>query len=73
LLKASNTDIAIGKYSIGQTPIFKKKKSSYLEDTEYGPEITTLLPLNHRIDFRDDSDYKLIACYRQVWPNYFSS
>jgi len=25
-LQANNTDIAIGKYPIGQTPIFKEKK-----------------------------------------------
>jgi len=29
-LKATKTDIAMGKYPIGQTPIFKKKKIQLL-------------------------------------------
>jgi len=30
-LKSTNTDIAIGKYPIGQTPFFKRKTSAFLK------------------------------------------
>jgi len=56
-LKATNTYIAVAKYPIGQIPIFKEKIFQLFEDAENGPKITTLLPLNHRIDFRADSEY----------------
>jgi len=58
---------------IPNRPFLKKKNSASLKILRKGPKITTLLPLNHRIDFRGDSDYKLIASCRQVQPNYFSS
>jgi len=40
---------AIGKYSMGQTPLFEN--FSCFEDTKSGRTIATLLPLGHRIDF----------------------
>jgi len=30
-LKATNTDIAIGKYAIGQTPVFTRKTSAFMK------------------------------------------
>jgi len=30
-LKATNIDIAIGKYPLGQTPFFKRKTSNFLK------------------------------------------
>jgi len=52
-LKATNTDIAMGKYPISQTPFFK----SFGEDSNNGSTIITLLPLNYRNNFRDDSEH----------------
>jgi len=49
-LKATNTDTTIGKYPIGQNPIFKN--FSFFEDTENCPKITTLLPINHSLHGR---------------------
>jgi len=57
-LKATNTDIAIGKYSIGQTHFFLRD-FNFFEDSKYGPTIITLVPLNHRIKFRGDNEYYL--------------
>jgi len=56
-LKATNTDITIGKNPIGQTQFLKRKNFSFFEDTENCPKITTLLPQNHRMDFCGDSEY----------------
>jgi len=55
-LKATNTDVVIAKYPISQTPIFKEKKFQFFENTENGSKITTLLPLNHCIDFPGDAN-----------------
>jgi len=52
-LKATNTDSAMRKHPNGQTPFFK----SFGEDSNNGSIIITLQPLNHRNDFRDDSEY----------------
>jgi len=30
-LKATNTNVAIGKYAIGRTPVFKRKTSAFLK------------------------------------------
>jgi len=35
----------------------KRTNFSFFEDTENCPKITTLLPLNHRIDFRGNTEY----------------
>jgi len=56
-LKATNTDLAIGNSQSAKLQFLKRKNFSFFEDTENGPKITTLLPLNHRIDFRGDSAY----------------
>jgi len=37
--------------------IFQEENYSFLKDSKNGPTIITLLPLNHRIDFRSDSKY----------------
>jgi len=37
-LKATNTDIAIGKYPIGETPFSKRKKFSFFEDNVNGQQ-----------------------------------
>jgi len=49
-LKATDTQSAKLQFS-------KRKNFSFFEDTENGPKIITLLPLNYRIDFRGDSEY----------------
>jgi len=36
-LKVTNTDTAIGRYQIGQTPFSKEEKLSFFEDTTNGP------------------------------------
>jgi len=55
--KATNSDTAIGKSPIGQTPFLEDKDFSYIEGSKNGPTIITLLPLNHRIDFHGNSKY----------------
>jgi len=52
-LKATDTEIAIGTYLICRTPFLhlKTKNFGFFEDTKNGPTITTLLSLNHHIDF----------------------
>jgi len=51
LSKATNTDTAIGKYTIGKTPFFQEEDFSFFESSKNGPKIITLLPLNHRRTF----------------------
>ena len=40
-------------------PIFEEENFSFFEDSKNGPTTITLLSLNHCIDFRGDSEYKL--------------
>jgi len=63
---AYDTDIglAIGKYPIGQTPFFQED-ISFCEVSKIGP-IITLLPLNHRIDFRGDSELQVAVKFGAV-------
>jgi len=56
-LKANNTSIPIGKYLIGQTPIFKDENLSFFKVIKNGPTIIKLLALNHRIDYRSDREH----------------
>jgi len=37
--------------------MFQEENFSFFEDSKNGPTITTLLPLNHRLDFRGDCKY----------------
>jgi len=43
-LEATNTDIAIGKYPIGQTPFFQEEDLSFFESSKKWPR-----PHNHNI------------------------
>jgi len=65
-LKAAKTDIAIGKYLIAQTQIFQEEDFSFFEVSKIGPTIITLLPLNHRINFRGDSELHLAVKFGAV-------
>jgi len=44
-------------YPIGETPFFQEENFSFFEGSNNGPTIISLLPLNHRIAFRGDSEY----------------
>ena len=50
-------NVKIGKYAIGQIPFFQEENFSFFDDSKNGPTLITLLPINHRIDFRGDSEY----------------
>jgi len=39
--------------------IFQEETFSFFEDSKNGPTIITLLPLNHHINFHNDSEYYL--------------
>jgi len=56
-LKATKTDIPIGKCLVGQTPFFQEENFSLFEVTINGPTIIKLLPLNHRTDWPSDREY----------------
>jgi len=45
----TNTDKAIGKYPVGQSPSFKKENFHFFEDTKNGPIITATTKTSHRI------------------------
>ena len=62
--KATNTDTAIGKYPIGQTPFFQKEDFRVFEVSKIGPTIITLPP--HRIDFRGDSELQVAVKFGAV-------
>jgi len=63
-LKATNTDIPIGKYLIGRTSFFKDVNFSFFKVAETGPTITKPLAINHRSDQEHKSklDNLIIFC-----------
>jgi len=70
-LKATNTDIAIGKYLIGQTAFFQSEENfSLFEDSKNGPTGVTLLPLNHCIDLCGNSEYYLQVAIEFIPVNF---
>jgi len=61
-LKATNTDIVLGKYPSAE--LHFSKRNSIFEDTKNDPTITTILPLNHRIDFAAIENINQILSYK---------
>jgi len=58
--------MAIWKYPVGQTPFFQEEDFSFCEISKIGLTIITLLPLNHRIDFRGDSELQVAVKFGAV-------
>jgi len=56
----------MGKCPIGQATFFQEEDFSFFEVGKLGPTIITLLQLNHRIDFRGDSELQVAVKFGAV-------
>jgi len=58
--------MTIVKCPIGQTPFFQEEDLSFFESSQNDPTVITLLPLNHRIEFRGDSELQVAVKFAPV-------